>query len=105
MGAEFVGEVTGVTNFGLFVELEGVRASGLVHISALGRDYFHFEAPYHRLRGQRSGQVFRLGDQLRVRLARADAQERKIDLEPLAHKPVVAVGRGGNTQSSQWREL
>ena len=110
VGEEFEGEVTGVTNFGLFVEVDRVRASGLVHISSLGRDYFVHEAEYHRLRGERSGQQFRLGDRMKVRLAQVDVQTRKIDFEPLAHQPLVQQGRSNRgrdnqDQSPQWREL
>ncbi|MGJ8668600.1 MAG: ribonuclease R [Oceanococcus sp.] len=110
VGEEFEGEIVGVTNFGLFVEIERVRASGLVHISSLGRDYFSHEPEYHRLRGERTGQVFRLGDRMRVRLSRVDAQERKIDFEPLAHKPLVADSRRTGKaerakKTHEWREL
>ena len=110
VGEEFEGEIVGVTNFGLFVEIEMVRASGLVHISSLGRDYFIHEAEYHRLRGERSGQMFRLGDRMRVRLSRVDTQERKIDFEPLAHLPLVGDSRRSGKskraeQTHQWREI
>ncbi len=110
LGEEFEGEIVGVTNFGLFVEIERVRASGLVHISSLGRDYFVHEPEYHRLRGDRSGVTYRLGDCMRVRLTRVDAQERKIDFEPLAHRPLVANSRGAGKkaraqQTDQWREI
>ncbi len=103
VGQEFTGEIVGVTNFGLFVELDAYRASGLVHISSLGRDYFVHEPTLHRLRGDRSGVMYRLGDQMKVRLVRADAQERKIDFEPLAHRSLLG-GKAGS-ESSQWRDL
>lgn len=110
VGEEFEGEIVGVTNFGLFVEIERVRASGLVHISGLGQDYFVHEPEYHRLRGERSGQAYRLGDRMRVRLSRVNAQERKIDFEPLAHRPLVANSRGMGKKArakttNLWREI
>lgn len=105
VGEEFLGDVVGVTNFGLFVEIEQVKASGLVHISALGQDYFLHEPEFHRLRGERSGELYRLGDQMRVKLARVDTQNRKIDFEPIAHKPIVETRRGTRGEKSQWREL
>ena len=105
VGEEFEGDIVGVTNFGLFVEIPEYRASGLVHISSLGRDYFVHEAAQHRLRGERSGKIFRLGDQMKVRLVRADAQERKIDFEPLAHRSPLGKGPAGSSESQQWREL
>ena len=110
VGETFEGEVVGVTNFGLFVEIDTVRISGLVHISSLGRDYFQHEPEFHRLRGERSGQMFRLGDRMKVRLARVDSQDRKIDFEPLAHRPLIGYSRGigakgREQQANQWREL
>ncbi len=105
IGEEFTGEIVGVTNFGLFVEIADIRASGLVHISSLGSDYFHFEPILHRLRGERTGRLFRLGDQMKVRLTRADPQERKIDFEPLAHRSLLGTGKSAKSRSQEWREI
>lgn len=81
VGEVFDGVVTTVTGFGLFVELQGVFVEGLVHVTALHNDYYHFDPVGHRLRGERSGQVYRLGDNIRVRITRVDLDERKIDFE------------------------
>ena len=81
VGKEYAGVVTGVTGFGLFVELADIYIDGLVHITALPKDYYHHEPAHHRLVGERSGRVFRMGDPLRVRVARVDIDERKIDLD------------------------
>jgi ribonuclease R len=75
------GIITVVTAFGLFVELQAMFVEGLVHVTALRNDYYHFDPIGHRLRGERSGQVYRLGDTLRVRVVRVDLDERKIDFE------------------------
>ncbi|MGB5062959.1 MAG: ribonuclease R, partial [Candidatus Competibacter sp.] len=83
IGQVFDGNITGVTGFGLFVELRGVFVEGLVHVTSLRNDYYQFDPVGHRLHGERSGQVYRLGDSLRVRVARVDLDERKIDFEPL----------------------
>jgi ribonuclease R len=83
VGEEFDGLVTGVTNFGVFVELTQVYVDGLVHVTALGNDYFHFDPVKHRLVGTRTGMTYRLGDSLRVRIVRVDPQEARIDLEPV----------------------
>src|SRR5699024_1244149 len=83
LGEEFAGTVVGVTAFGLFVELDKVRATGLIHISSLSNDYYHFDAIGHCLRGERSGRVFQLADTLRVRVVRVDLEERKIDFDLL----------------------
>ncbi|WIG56195.1 MAG: 3'-to-5' exoribonuclease RNase R [Rhodanobacteraceae bacterium] len=79
VGSEFDGIVTGVTSFGLFVELTESKVSGLVHITQLRNDYYHFDARRHELRGERTGQVFRLGDAVRVQVLRASMEDRKID--------------------------
>jgi ribonuclease R len=82
VGEEFDGIVTSVASFGLFVELREVYVEGLVHVTALGSDYFHFDAVGHRLQGERSGKVYRLGDEIRVRVARVGLDDRKIEFEP-----------------------
>lgn len=79
VGEEFEGTVTGVTSFGLFVELEESKVSGLVHISQLSNDYYHFDPVRHLLKGERSGVQFRLGDHVRVQVLRASLEDRKID--------------------------
>jgi ribonuclease R len=81
IGEEFDGYISGVTNFGIFVELVQVYVDGLVHITALGNDYYHFDAAHHRLMGERTRQIYRLGDQVRVRVMRVDLDETKIDFE------------------------
>jgi ribonuclease R len=79
VGSEFEGTVTGVTSFGLFVELADSKVSGLVHISQLTNDYYHFDPVRHLLKGERTGAQFRLGDHVRVQVLRASLEDRKID--------------------------
>ncbi|MBP1472823.1 ribonuclease R [Frateuria sp. MAH-13] len=79
VGSEFDGVITGVTSFGLFVELEESRVSGLVHISQLANDYYHFDPIRKLLKGERTGEQFRLGDHVRVQVLRASIEDRKID--------------------------
>jgi ribonuclease R len=81
VGEEFDGFVSGVTSFGIFVELTEIFVDGLVHITALGNDYFHFDAARHQLLGERTRVSFRLGDRQRVRVVRVDLDEAKIDFE------------------------
>lgn len=94
VGDEFDGQIVGVTAFGLFVELDGIYATGLVHVSSLSNDFYHFDARAHCLRGERSGAIHRLGDRLRVQVMRVDLDERKIDFEPV----LPAKGAGGKKQ-------
>ncbi len=90
VGEEFDGIISGVTNFGVFVELSEVYVDGLVHITALGNDYYHFDPAKHRLLGERTKSVYRLGDKLRVRVVRVDLDEAKLDFE-LADSPVASA--------------
>ena len=68
-----------MTGFGVFVALDEVYVEGLVHVSELGADYFHFDANRHQLLGERTGQRYRLGDRIRVELARVDLDQARID--------------------------
>ncbi len=79
VGESFSGVIAGVTGFGLFVELKDIYVEGLIHITALTSDYYHFDAAHHQLTGENSGRIYRLGDTLNVTVARVDLDERKID--------------------------
>jgi len=81
IGEEFEAVSTGVTDFGVFVQLKGLQIDGLVHVSSLPRDYFKFHEQDRTLVGERSGQRYSIGDELRVKLLRVDSSERKIDFE------------------------
>ena len=84
IGQEFDAVVTGVTEFGLFVQLQAMQVDGLVHVTALPADYFHFHERDRTLVGERTRARFSIGDELRVRLVRVDSAERKIDFEHVA---------------------
>ena len=79
VGETFTGVISAVTGFGLFVELNDVYIEGLVHVTALTSDYYHFDATRHRLTGESSGKRYNLGDSIRIVVARVDLEERKID--------------------------
>ena len=91
IGEEFAGSVSAVTSFGIFVALDDVFIEGLVHISDLGSDYFHYDDAKHQLVGERTGKRFRLADRVRVQLVRVDMESSKIDFR-LAEE---AGGKGG----------
>lgn len=80
LGEEYEATVSAATNFGLFVELDNLYVEGLVHITELGEDYFHYDASRHCLKGERTGKLYRLGDRIRVQVAQVDLDERKVDL-------------------------
>jgi ribonuclease R len=81
IGEEFEGIVSGVTSFGLFVELDYGRISGLVHVTGLPNDYYHFDPVAHRMKGERRGRVFQLADRVKIRVLAVNLDERKIDFE------------------------
>lgn len=100
IGEEFEGIVTNVTAFGLFIELKDIYIEGLLHISALKNDYFQFDPLHHRLRGERSGVTYHLGDKVSVRVARVDLDDRKIDFE-LIDGVKKAVKKSKNKKASK----
>ena len=79
IGEIFEGTVAGVTNFGLFVALDSVYVEGLLHVTELGNDYFHFDKARHEMVGERTNTRYRLGDRLTVKVARVDLETSKID--------------------------
>ena len=81
IGEEYEGLVSGVTSFGLFVELDYGRISGLVHVTGLPNDYYHFDPVSHRMKGERRGKVFQLADRVMVRVLSVNIDDRKIDFE------------------------
>ena len=81
VGHDFDGIITSVTGFGIFVELKDIFVEGLVHITGLGDDYYQFDPSHHRIVGERTRKIFRLGDKVRVQVARVDLDDRKIDFD------------------------
>lgn len=79
VGEVFNGSVAGVTAFGLFLALDEVYVEGLLHVTELGNDYFHFDGMRHEMVGERTGVRYRLGDRLRVKVVRVDMESSKID--------------------------
>ncbi|MBV2192082.1 MAG: ribonuclease R [Azonexus sp.] len=107
IGEEFDGTISAVTAFGIFVALDQVYVEGLVHVSELGADYFQFDNIKHQMLGERTGQRFRLGDRVRVRLVRADLESNRIDFvmaQAAGAAPRKSMGRSdsaGKTVSRQ----
>ncbi len=81
VGETHSGIISGVTGFGLFVELDDMYIEGLVHVTSLKNDYYQFDATAHRLTGERTRKTYRLGDKIEVKVVRVDLDEKKIDLE------------------------
>jgi len=102
LGSEYDGIITSVTNFGIFVELSEIYVEGLVHVTALRQDYYHYDPTHHRMIGERTNKIYRLGDPIRVTVARVDLDERKIDFELTDKQPVdTARSPGGKRRGGK----
>ena len=86
VGGQFDGVISGVTSFGLFVELDESKVQGLVHVTQLPQDYYKFDATRKTLTGERRGSSYRLGDRVRILVLKASMEERKIDFRLVEHK-------------------
>jgi ribonuclease R len=80
VGDSFNGVISTVTNFGLFVRLHNLHIEGLVHITSLGKDYYHYDDVRMCLTGENSGVKYRVGDVVTVQVAAVNLDEKKIDL-------------------------
>ncbi|TFG82171.1 MAG: ribonuclease R, partial [Chromatiales bacterium] len=81
VGETYPGIITATTSFGIFVELQDIYVEGLVHVTALGNDYYHYDPVKHWLIGERTNQIFRLGDPVNVKVVQVNLDDRKIDFE------------------------
>ncbi|WP_154717414.1 ribonuclease R [Sterolibacterium denitrificans] len=92
IGEEFDGSISAVVPFGLFVALDDIHIEGLLHVSDLGADYFHYDEAGHVMVGERTGRRYRLADRVRVQVVRADLETNKIDFR-------LAAGTGSKPAS------
>ena len=90
LGEEYEGMISGVTEWGLYVELDDNKCEGLVPMRELADDFYDFDEKNYCLRGRRRGIVFRLGDKVRIRVARADLDKRQLDFVIVDPRMVVA---------------
>ena len=79
VGDEFEGSISGVAGFGIFVALDDIYVEGMVHVSELGNDYFHFDAAKHQMLGEKSGRRYRLADRVNVKIVRVDLESSRIE--------------------------
>lgn len=92
LGEEYGGMVSGVTSFGIFVQLDSLFIEGLVHVTELGSDYFQYDEIKNELRGERTGIRYRLSDRVRVQVSRVDLDARKIDFRLVRDTPAKPAG-------------
>ncbi len=92
VGEEFDGIISSVVKFGLFIELPNT-VEGLIHINELKQDYFHFVENHLALVGERTGLTFKIGQKVRVKVVKADPDERAVDFELVSAEEVTALER------------
>lgn len=90
VGDTFTGVISTVTNFGLFVRLADLHIEGLVHITSLGRDFYHFDDARMCLSGEKTGNKFHVGDVIEVQVAAVNLDEKKIDLVLSGENAVIS---------------
>ena len=105
VGECFDGIVSGVTSFGIFVELEGIYVEGLVHVTSLNNDYYHFDPIKHCLVGERTHQSYSLADKVNVRVARVDLDEKRIDFDLGGKYEDDHSGKTGDKKRSAKRRI
>ncbi|WP_085991404.1 ribonuclease R [Oceanobacillus senegalensis] len=86
VGEEFTGVISSVTNFGMFVELPNT-VEGLIHVSFLTDDYYHYDERSHALIGERTANIYRVGDEVKVRVAEVNMEEHAVDFELVGAEP------------------
>lgn len=96
VGGQFSGTISGVASFGLFIELDDSKVNGLVHVTQLPNDYYHFDPVRKTLTGERTGREFRLGDRADIIVLKASVEDRRIDfrlVEERGEKPLPVRGK------------
>jgi ribonuclease R len=83
VGQHFHGVISGVASFGIFVELKDIYVEGMIHVTGLGNEYFDYDPSHHRMIGERTRTMYRLGDPLEVRVTKVDVEAKRIELELL----------------------
>jgi ribonuclease R len=105
IGEVYEGVITGVTHFGIFVELKEIFIEGLVHVSQLGREYFQYDPIKHRMLGDVTRQSYQLGQAVRVKVVRVDLEDKKIDFElsdaRISNRKENAKNKKKNNKSTQ----
>ncbi|WP_213072218.1 ribonuclease R [Acinetobacter guerrae] len=107
LGEEFIGTISAVIEFGLFVTLKDLYVDGMIHVSHLGDDFFLFDSASQTLVGQNRGQVFGLGDEVKIKVAAVNLEDRKIDFEliqQITHAGRIIRSRAPRTNKTQATE-
>ena len=100
VGQEFDGTVSGITEWGMYVEIEPTKIEGMVSLREIKSDFFYFDEPRYRLVGRRTHKIYRLGDKVRIRVTNANLEQRLLDYELVENLPGDDAGTadGGNPE-------
>ncbi len=101
IGEEFNGIITGVTGFGIFVELNDIYVEGLIHVTALNGDYFEYDAIHHRLIGRSTRKIYRIGDPHTVRVLHVNMENKQIDFELVGQAKKTKSPTKSNSKSKR----
>ncbi|WP_209863537.1 ribonuclease R [Paenibacillus shirakamiensis] len=92
VGEEFTGMISSVTSFGMFIELEN-SVEGLIRLSAMNDDYYHFHEQHMALIGERTSKIYRIGDEVKIRVSKVSMDDHTVDFEMVDMKPNRREGR------------
>lgn len=81
VGQEFVGHISGLTEWGIYVEIEPTHIEGMVALRSIKSDFFEFDEKLYRIKGRRTRKVYRLGDEVRIRVSNTNLEQRLLDYE------------------------
>ena len=101
VGEIFDGTVSGVTSFGVFVALDNAYVEGLLHVTELGNDYFHYDKAHHAMVGERTNEKYRLGDRLTIKVARVDLETTKIDFSLVKKSGSLTLAKGDDVDGKK----
>jgi ribonuclease R len=101
VGQDYEGIIAGVTAYGFFVQLSDVLVEGLVHMTALGDDYYRYDEKRHSLVGERRRRTFRLGDRVKVLVDRVDLFKRRVDFTLAETADTAAPRPKGGTHAEK----
>ena len=102
VGMEFEGSVSGITEWGMYVELDETHIEGMVALREMRSDFFEFDEAHYRLIGRRTRRQYRLGDRCRIKVAAANLEQRLLDVELIEPEIAVPAGNDGYGRSSRY---
>lgn len=99
VGFEFEGRISGLTEWGMYVEIEPTKIEGMIALRDIKSDFFEFDEETYRIKGKSSGREFILGDQVRIRVKNANIEQRILDYELIENEIVEEPKPKGNKEA------